>query len=174
MNYLSKKNFGIPATILAAISVLLGYAVFAGNFAVLWVVLAFAGIIFLFDFDDAIKTTFKQSMTVAFYGWVVKFAFSILNSILGWFSDASISSSEGVRTTYKVFGKIIDIADDLCGFVFILLFVLILLSAIKGKVAKIGVMGLNESAKETVECPKCGAKVEKGAAFCTKCGNKMQ
>ncbi|MDE7298666.1 MAG: zinc ribbon domain-containing protein [Lachnospiraceae bacterium] len=175
MNYLSKKNFGIPAMILASISVLLGYGLYAGNFALLWVTLAFAGIVYLFDFDEVVKASFRQSMLVAFYGWVVKLLVSILNTVLHWFSGASTSNTEAIRTIYKVFAKIVEVISDGVGFLFVLLFIVLLLAAIQGKVAKISLLNISGTAKkETAACPKCGEQVEKGAAFCPKCGNKME
>ena len=173
MNYLTKKNFGIPAGILAAISVLLGYGLYTGGIAT--VTLVFLAVVFLFDFDENVKNTLKQSMILAFFGRLTKMLISILNDVFGWFSGAAYADSEGIQTTHKVFAKIIDIATDLVDFVFVLLFVSLLLAALKNKVAKIDFLSasVNAAEKETVACEKCGAPVEKGAAFCTKCGNKM-
>lgn len=174
MNYLTKKNFGIPAGILAAIAVLLGYGLY-GSLSLIWVTLVFTAVVFLFDFDANVKNNLKQSLMLAFYGRLVGFAFVILNSILSWFSEAKYSSSKVASTIYKIFEKILTIADDAVGFLFLLLFASLLLAAIKGKVAKIGFLNTSVAAadKETVACPKCGEPVEKGTAFCTKCGNKM-
>ncbi len=173
MNYLTKKNFGIPAAILAAVSVLLGYSLYTGGIST--VLLVFLAVVFLFDFDENVKMTLKQSMILGFTGKIVKWLIAMLYDVLGWFSGASISDSEGIRTTYKVFNKIVDIANDLVGFVFILLFIVMLLAAMKNQVAKISFLSakVNAAEKESVTCSKCGAAVEKGAAFCTKCGNKM-
>lgn len=173
MNYLTKKNFGIPTAILCAVSVLLGYALYSGSWSLIWVVLAFAGITCLFDFEDAVKENFKQAVTVALYGWVIKLGMNMLYTILEWFSDARTSTTEGIRTTYKVFSKILEVANSLISFLFIVLFILMMLAALKGSVAKLPIFG-KKVAKDTVPCPKCGAPVEKDAAFCTKCGNKMQ
>ncbi|MBQ9119165.1 MAG: zinc ribbon domain-containing protein [Lachnospiraceae bacterium] len=173
MNYLTKKNFGIPAGILAALSVLLGYSLYAGGVST--VLLVFVAVVFLFDFDENVKSMLKQSLILAFIGRLVKMLISMLGTVLSWFSNASISDSEGIRTTYKVFNKIYEVATDLVGFVFIFLFVSLLAAAIKNKTAKIGFLTASVEAaeKESVACSKCGAPVEKGAAFCTKCGNKM-
>ena len=174
MNYLSKKNFGIPAGILSAIAVLLGYSMY-NSLSLVWVTLVFTAVVFLFNFDENVKSTLKQSLLLAFYGWLVSFVFVILRSVLGWFSGAQGSDSEAIRTTYKVFGKILEVVEDGVDFIFIFLFFSLLFSAIKGKVTRIGFLTSSVEAadKETVACPKCGTPVDKGSAFCTKCGNKM-
>lgn len=184
MNYFTKKNFGIPATLLAAFSVLLGYGIYTSSFSLIWVTLAFTGIVFLFDFDEIVKSTLKQSLMLAFYGWVVNIFIRILKSMLGWFAggdSVSISGfeiSSGGSTAYKIFSKIIQVAGDLADFAFLLVFAFLLISALKGKAAKLdlnSVAGsLLKETKETVTCPKCGEKMEKGAVFCTKCGSKIE
>ncbi len=173
MNYLTKKNFGIPTSILAAVSVLLGYSLYAGGIST--VLLVFLAVVFLFDFDENVKATLKKAMILGFFGKVVTWLISILYDVLNWFSGAAMSYSDGIRTTYRVFNKIITIADDLVGFVFTLLFISMLLAALKNKVAAISFLDekVNAAEKESVTCSKCGATVDKGAAFCTKCGNKM-
>ncbi len=174
MNYLSKKNFGVPGMILAALSVLMGYGLYAGSFSLLWVTLAFAGIIYLFDFDDFVKGSFRQSMLVAFYGWIVKLLINMMNTVLDWFSGAA-TGSRGVRTVYNIFDKIVEVIGDCAGFLFLLLFIVLLLAAIRGEVAKINLFNISGTAKkETAVCSKCGEQVEKGAAFCPKCGGKME
>ena len=104
MNYLSKKNFGVPGMILAALSVLMGYGLYAGSFSLLWVTLAFAGIIYLFDFDDFVKGSFRQSMLVAFYGWIVKLLINMMNTVLDWFSGAA-TGSRGMVGSSNVFSS---------------------------------------------------------------------
>ena len=181
MNYLTKRNFGIPATLLAAFSVLLGYGIYTSSFSLVWVALAFTGIVFLFDFDEIVKSTLKQSLTLSFYGWIVNILIRILNSVLGWFAggeSVSISGfeiSSGGTTAYKVFSKMIQIVGDLADFAFLLAFAFLLFTALKGKAAKLDLNSVAGSfVKETATCPKCGEKVEKGAAFCTKCGSKIE
>lgn len=175
MNYLEKKNFGIPAGILAAISVLLGYSLYTSS-GLMWVILAFTAIVFLFDFDENVKNTLKQSLMLAFFGRLASFLFGILYSILSWFSGAEYAESEAAKTIYKLFAKVLDIAQDLVGFVFILLFASLLIAAIKGKAAKISFLSESVAAaeKETVVCPQCGELIDKKAVFCTKCGNKLK
>lgn len=135
MNYLTKKNFGIPANLVASMAVVLGYFLYRGSLS--WVLIAFTGIVFLFDFDDTVKNTLKNALKVGFLGYVVDFAYTIFRDILGWFSAAQSSYTSGIRTTYKVFDQIIEISRDLIGFVFILIFAFMLLNAIKGKEAKV-------------------------------------
>lgn len=135
MNYLTKKNFGVPTNLLASMAVVFGYALYRGSMS--WVMIAFAVIVFMFDFDDTVRNTVKTSLKVGFIGYLVDLLYDILRSVLGWFSAAQTSYSDGVRTTYKVFDQIIDISRDLIGFAFILIFAFMLLNAIKGKEAKI-------------------------------------
>lgn len=173
MNYLTKKNFGIPAGILAAISVLLGLGLY-NSLSLIWVTLVFTAAVFLFDFDEVVKSNLKQALSYAFYGRLADIFFSIFRSILNWFSEAQYSSGSVVRGVYKVFDKILTVADNLVGFVFLLLFAQLLYSAVKGKAAKTSPLTIGAaSGKETVTCPKCGESVDKDAAFCTKCGNKL-
>lgn len=164
MNYLTKKNFGIPAGILAALSVLVGYSLYAGGISL--VALVFVTAVFMFEFDENVKSSLKQSLVLAFFGKLVSFLLAIVYDVFGWFSGSS---------AYSVLLKIYNVVSDLVGFVFILLFASLLYSAIKNKPAKIDFLAdtVNAAEKETVVCAKCGAPVEKGAAFCTKCGNKM-
>lgn len=135
MNYLTKKNFGIPANLVASMAVILGYFLYRGSLS--WVLIAFTGIVFLFDFDDTVKNTLKNALKVGFLGYLVDFAYTIFRDILSWFSAAQSSYTSGIRTTYKVFDQIIEISRDLIGFVFILVFAFMLLNAIKGKEAKV-------------------------------------
>lgn len=135
MNYLTKKNFGVPTNLLACMAVLFGYSLYRGSMS--WVMIAFTVIVFMFDFDDTVRNTVKTSLKFGFLGYLVEMLFSILRTVLEWFSAASVSYRDGIRTTYNVFEKIIEISRDLVGFAFILVFAFMLLNAVKGKEAKV-------------------------------------
>lgn len=135
MNYLSKKNFGVPTNLLASMAVVFGYLLFQGSMG--WLMVAFTVIVFLFDFDDTVKNTVKTSLKFGFLGYLVEILYSILRTILGWFSGAKVSMNGGIRTTYNVFEKMLDILHDVIGFAFILVFAFMLINAIKGKEAKV-------------------------------------
>ncbi|MDE7210360.1 MAG: hypothetical protein K2O03_02800 [Lachnospiraceae bacterium] len=135
MNYLTKKNFGVPTNLLASMAVLFGYALYRGSMT--WVTIAFTVIVFMFDFDDTVRNTTKTALKFGFLGYLVDLLYTILRSVLGWFSAAQSSFNNGIRTTYKVFDQIIDISRDLIGFFFILFFAFMLINAIKGKEAKV-------------------------------------
>lgn len=139
MNYLTKKNFGIPVGLLSSIAVLLGYGLYSNTLTLLLATIIFAGVVFLFDFDEVVKATLKKSVMIAIYGRIISICIGVLNTILSWFSNAAYSDSEGIRTTYKVFNKILDVAGDCANFAFLIIFIVLLLAAMKGKVASIKV-----------------------------------
>lgn len=168
MNYLSKKNLGIPAVIASALAVLAGYAVYQSLSTAL-VALVLVAAVFALDFDDIVKSYTKQSMMLAFFGWIVRICNSFINTILSWF-DPSYGST--AATVKNVFVKIFDIAFDLIGFAVIGCFLLLLLGAISGKFKAFGFLNV-KAAQENKGCPNCGAKIENGSAFCTKCGTKF-
>lgn len=62
--FLEKKNLGMPVTLLALLAYVIGYYM-TNNFSGLLVAVVFGVIVFAFDFEDAVKTTVKQSYTIA-------------------------------------------------------------------------------------------------------------
>lgn len=135
MNYLSKKNFGVPTNLLASMAVVFGYLLFQGNIS--WLMVLFTVVVFLFDFDDTVRNTVKTSLKVGFFGYLIDILYSILWTVLSWFSGAKSSISGAVRTTYNVFEKMLDVLQDAIGFAFILIFAYMLFNAIRGKEAKV-------------------------------------
>lgn len=174
MDYFKKKNLGIPAGILAAFAVLCGISVYSGGISVAAII--FTAAVFMFEFDANVKSLLKQSLVLGFIGRLVKLIISIAYDILNWFSGAAYAESEGARTVYKVFTKILNVTDDVIGFAFIIAFIILLAAAIKNKAAKVPVIGGTVEGLDNASnaCPNCGAIVDAGAGFCTKCGTKMK
>ncbi len=135
MNYLTKKNFGVPTNLLASMAVVFGYLL--SQRSISWLMVLFTVVVFLFDFDDTVRNTVKTSLKFGFLGYLVEILYSVLWTVLSWFSDAKSSMNSGIRTTYNVFDKMIDIVHGVIGFAFILIFAFMLIHAINGKEAKV-------------------------------------
>lgn len=160
-NNLSKQNFGVPASILCAIAYGLGYILFA-NHSITYV-LFFTAAVFIFSFDEKVKTALKQAYCVGFLGMAINLLFTVVIGVLSWFTF------DGMYKVIKVFDNISSGVD----YVFYGLFAYLIFSSLQGKEVKIGFLK-KVIGSEKVKCPSCSAEVDTDSAFCTKCGGKMK
>lgn len=177
-NNLSKENFGIPVTILCAIAYALSYAA-SGQFS--WAILAFVGIVFVFSFDETVKTALKQGISLAFIWFIIDKLFWILKSFIGWFVP-SYSTYSSVWETLGIsngvsFGnvivRIVTYISNGIDFAFTAVFIYLIFNSLKGK--QIHISFIDKILGNTkIKCSECGAEVTGDSSFCTKCGHKIK
>lgn len=176
-NNLSKENFGIPVTILCAIAYVLSYAA-SGQFS--WAILAFVGIVFVFSFDETVKTALKQGISLAFIWFIIDKLFWILKSFIGWFVpsySAYLSVWETLRISSTSVGniivRIVAYISDGIDFAFTALFLYLIFNSLKGKHIRISFID-KIFGNTKIKCSGCGAEVSGDSSFCTKCGHKIK
>ncbi|WP_066720548.1 zinc ribbon domain-containing protein [Clostridium sp. Marseille-P299] len=178
-NNLSKQNFGIPVTILCAIAYGLCYA---ASSQLSWALLVFLGIVYVFSFDEEVKSALKQGILLAFFWFIIDKLFWILKEFIGWFVPTASSYSSvweealGVGSKVSagtVIVRIIDYISSGIDFAFIVVFVLLIFNSLKGKYIRLDFIN-KIIGTEKVKCSQCGAELEEASTFCTKCGNKIK
>lgn len=80
MDFLERRNLGVPSTIFVVLAYMIGYSV-TNNIHNLIIGVTFAILIFAFDFDDKVKIAVKQSYFFAFVFAVIYLMLNIMPQI---------------------------------------------------------------------------------------------
>lgn len=170
-NYLSKENLGLPTSVGCIIAVLAGYGIYSSA-AYLWIAALIAVVVYSLNFDVKIKTTLKQSYTVAAFLTILRWAVAAVGVFLNWFMPAVSYDPDSFKESFrKVLTKVLSILDETVTIVVLVIFAILLLRAVLGKSANIS--ALDRVTAEKPVCPNCKNEISKGSAFCTKCGTKL-
>lgn len=90
--YYEKKNFGIPVIILNILAYLIGYSLTRSLSGTLLIAVLLVGVVFSFQFDNKVKNAIIHSYIIATYFILIGFAFDILESFIGIFSNGRLAS----------------------------------------------------------------------------------
>lgn len=84
-----KKNLGIPVTLLTALAYFIGYYM-AIDYSGFLVALIFAVVVFIFDFEDRVRTAVKQSYVVALFFCLIYLALNAVYQLSDLFAHVYI------------------------------------------------------------------------------------
>lgn len=141
-----KKNFGIPVTILIALTYLIGYSLAKNLSGTLLAALIFAAAVFVFDFDDRVKNAVKHSYVFAIGIQLLYFLIELLGSVVTMFYGGSVEIKSLMEFFYS-FGYIRRLPMFLYFFVTflvnaaaIIIYAICIILTLIGKDIKIGVI----------------------------------
>jgi len=123
-----KKNLGIPVVLLTMLAYVIGYFM-TNNYVAVLPAIIFAGAVFALNFDEKVKTAVKQSFFIAIVLTLVYFLLNILSEVINIVDKIAFLSS--------FLNKAYNLAASLFNILVIVVFLLLIITAIFGKDIKI-------------------------------------